>query len=245
MTIAASTSLPAAAQAAALSGSAAAAASSASGTSSTGSASTLGNVALQQLAGNFNDFLNLLLTQLQNQDPTSPMDTNSFTTELVQFTGVQQQVATNSSLTALLALNQQAQILDSAQYVGHSATVSASSISLQNSVGEISFNGTAGETVQIAILNAVGAPIKDASVTATQGLNTWTWNGLDDNGNQVPDGAYSIGVVSPNSSGGGVTDVPFDVIGTTTGVSNNGSNGVSLQLGSLSVGLSNLVSIGN
>ncbi len=242
MTIAATTSLPAAAQAAALSGAAAAA--STSGTSNAGSAATLGNVALQKLAGNFNDFLNLLLTQLQNQDPTSPMDTNSFTTELVQFTGVQQQVATNSSLTALVALNQQAQILDSAQYVGHSATVSASAITLQNSTGEISFNGTAGETVQIAILNAVGAPIKDASVTATQGVNTWSWNGLDDNGNQVPDGAYSIGVVT-GVSGGGTSNVPFDVIGTTTGVSNNGSNGVSLQLGSLSVGLSNLVSIGN
>jgi flagellar basal-body rod modification protein FlgD len=238
-----STSLAGAAQAAALAGANAASAASSSGSSSSSTAS-LGNAALQQLAGNFNDFLNLLLTQLQNQDPTSPMDTNSFTTELVQFTGVQQQVATNSSLTALLALNQQAQILDSAQYVGHSATVSASAITLQNSVGEISFNGTAGETVQIAILNASGAPVVDTSVTATQGVNTWTWNGLDANGNQMPDGAYSIGVVTP-SSGGGTTNVPFDVIGTATGVSNNGSNGVSLQLGSLSVGLSDLISIGN
>jgi flagellar basal-body rod modification protein FlgD len=241
MTTATSSSLASAAQAAALANASAASASS-SGTSSSASAS-IGNAALQQLAGNFNDFLNLLLTQLQNQDPTSPMDTNSFTTELVQFTGVQQEVATNSSLTSLIALNQQQALLDSAQYVGQSTTVSASAITLQNSIGEISFNGTKGETVQIAILNAAGAPIKDATVTATQGTNTWTWNGLDDNGNQVPDGAYSIGVVAP-SSGGGSTNVPFDVIGTTTGVSNNGSNGVSLQLGSLSVGLSNVVSIG-
>jgi len=242
MTTATSSSLASAAQAAALANASSSSAASSSGTSSS-AASSIGNVALQQLAGNFNDFLNLLLTQLQNQDPTSPMDTNSFTTELVQFTGVQQQVATNSSLTSLIALNQQQALLDSAQYVGQSTTVSASAITLQNSIGEISFNGTAGETVQIAILNAAGAPIKDATVTATQGTNTWTWNGLDDNGNQVPDGAYSIGVVT-SSSGGGSTNVPFDVIGTTTGVSNNGSNGVSLQLGSLSVGLSNVVSIG-
>jgi flagellar basal-body rod modification protein FlgD len=241
MTATTSISLAGAAQAAAAGTSA-----SASGTASSSgtAASSIGNVALQQLAGNFNDFLNLLLTQLQNQDPTSPMDTNSFTTELVQFTGVQQQVATNSSLTALLALNQQQQLLDGAQYVGKSATVTASAISLQNSTGEISFTGTAGETVQIAILNAAGAPIKDATVTANQGSNTWTWNGQDDYGNQMPDGAYSIGVVT-SAPGGGSSNVPFDVIGTTTGVSNNGSNGVSLQLGSLSVGLSNVVSIGN
>jgi flagellar basal-body rod modification protein FlgD len=237
-------SLQSAAQAAAAAAAASASAS-ANGTASSSGSSTsqsLGNLGLQQLAGNFNDFLNLLLTQLQNQDPTSPMDTNSFTTELVQFTGVQQQVATNSSLTALVALNQQQQLLNSAQYVGQSATVTSSSIALQNSQGEISFTGTAGETVQIAILNSAGAPIKDATITASQGNNTWTWNGLDDAGNQVPDGAYAIGVET--QTGGNNTAVPFDVIGTTTGVTNS-SNGVSLQLGALSVPIGSVLSIGH
>jgi flagellar basal-body rod modification protein FlgD len=238
----ATTSVPlsSAAQAAAASAALPGSAASNAGTSTT---QTVGNVALQQLAGNFNDFLNLLLTQLQNQDPTSPMDTNSFTTELVQFTGVQQQVATNSSLTALIGINQQQQLLDSAQYVGQSTTVSASAIALQNGQGEVSFTGSAGETVQIAIVNAVGAPVKDATITATQGSNTWTWNGLDDYGNQMPDGAYRIALETQDSTGNNIA-VPFDVIGTTTGVSNNGSNGVSLQLGSLTVPLSSVVSIG-
>jgi flagellar basal-body rod modification protein FlgD len=171
------------------------------------------------------------------------MDTNSFTTELVQFTGVQQQVATNSSLTALIGINQQQQLLDSAQYVGQSTTVSATAIALQNSQGEVSFTGSAGETVQIAIVNAVGAPVKDATVTASQGSNSWTWNGLDDYGNQMPDGAYRIALETQDTTGNNIA-VPFDVIGTTTGVSNNGSNGVSLQLGSLTVPLSAVVSIG-
>jgi flagellar basal-body rod modification protein FlgD len=232
--------LSSAAQAAAASAALPGSAASSAGTSTV---QTVGNVALQQLAGNFNDFLNLLLTQLQNQDPTSPMDTNSFTTELVQFTGVQQQVATNSSLTALIGINQQQQLLDSAQYVGQSTTVSASAISLQNSQGEVSFTGSAGETVQIAIVNAVGAPVKDATMTATQGSNSWTWNGLDDYGNQMPDGAYRIALETQDSTGNNIA-VPFDVIGTTTGVSNSGSNGVSLQLGALTVPLSSVVSIG-
>ena len=229
-------SLSSAAQAAAAASAAAAAA------SNTGTAAqSAGNIALQKLGGNFNDFLNLLLTQLKNQDPTSPMDTNQFTTELVQFTGVQQAVATNSSLTALIGLNQQQQLLDSAQFVGRHVTVASPSIALQNGSGEISFTGTAGETIGIAILNAAGAPVRNATVTATAGTNDWTWDGKDDQGNQLPDGAYRIGAVTQDSSGN-TTAVPFDVLGTATGVSNTGS-GVVLQLGALSVGIGNLQSI--
>ncbi len=229
-------SLSSAAQAAAAASAAAAAA------SNTGTAAqSAGNIALQKLGGNFNDFLNLLLTQLKNQDPTSPMDTNQFTTELVQFTGVQQAVATNSSLTALIGLNQQQQLLDSAQFVGRHVTVASPAIALQNGSGEISFTGTAGETVGIAILNAAGAPVRNATVTATAGTNDWTWDGKDDQGNQLPDGAYRIGAVTQDSSGN-TTAVPFDVLGTATGVSNTGS-GVVLQLGALSVGIGNLQSI--
>ena len=230
-------SLASAAQTAAAAASASAATASSTGTT----AASVGNVALQQLGGNFNDFLNLLLTQLQNQDPTSPMDTDQFTTELVQFTGVQQEVATNSSLTALIGLNQQQQLLDSAQFVGHQATVTSSSIALQNGNGEISFTGTAGETVGIAILNAAGAPVRNATVTATAGTNSWSWDGKDDQGNQLPDGAYAIAAVTQDGSGN-TTNVPFEVIGTATGVSNTGS-GVTLQLGALSIGIGSLQSI--
>ena len=55
--------------------------------------------ALATLSGNFQNFLQMLMTQLKNQDPTSPMDTNQFTTELVQFSSVEQQISTNSNLT--------------------------------------------------------------------------------------------------------------------------------------------------
>ncbi len=96
------------------------------GTSSGGSAaSAVGTNALQSLGTNFNEFLNLLMTQLQNQDPTAPMDSNQFTTELVQFTGVQQQVATNSSLTQLISMQQTSQVLQSSSLVGQIATVSS------------------------------------------------------------------------------------------------------------------------
>ena len=76
-------------------------------TASTANSATSGNAtststnALSSLTNNFSSFLNLLMTQLQNQDPSSPMDTNQFTSELVQFSQVEQQITTNSSLTTV------------------------------------------------------------------------------------------------------------------------------------------------
>jgi flagellar basal-body rod modification protein FlgD len=225
---------------------AAAAALSTAGPASTSGTSTaaVGNVALQKLGSNFTDFLSLLTTQLKNQDPSSPMDTNQFTSELVQFTGVQQEVATNSSLTQLIALQQTSQVLQSSDLVGKPITVSSSQLSLQNSSAEVSFQGTGGQQIGIAVVNAAGTPIVDTAVTATTGTNTWTWNGLDNNGNQVPDGAYRVAVEALASNGGAPVAVPYDVVGNVTGVSSNGTTSA-LALGALSVPFSSIVSVGS
>jgi flagellar basal-body rod modification protein FlgD len=233
-------SVTSAANAAAAAMSTTAAASSASGTTT----AAVGNIALQQLGSNFNDFLSLLTTQLQNQDPTSPMDTNQFTSELVQFTGVQQQVATNSSLTQLIALQQTSQVLQSSDLVGKPITVSSNELSLQNSTAAVTFQGNAGEQIGIAVVNSAGAPIVDVTATAAAGTNTWQWNGLDNNGNQVPDGTYRVAVETLASNGGTPVAVPYDVIGTATGVSSNGTTS-QLAIGALSVPFSAIVSVGD
>jgi flagellar basal-body rod modification protein FlgD len=224
---------------------AAALAASSTGTSSTGTASaSLGNAALLKLGTDFNDFLSLLTTQLQNQDPTAPMDANQFTSELVQFTGVQQSVATNSNLSQLIGLQQTSQVLQSSDLVGRSVTVTSNELTLQNSAAQITFQGTAGQQVGIAVVNASGTPIADATVTETTGTNSWNWNGLDNNGNQVPDGAYRVAVESVSSNGAAPVAVPYSVVGTATGVSSNGTTS-QLALGALSVPFNSVVSVGN
>ena len=171
----------------------------AAATSSSGTATATGN-ALAQLGANFNQFLQLLLTQVQNQDPTDPTNTDQFTTELVQFTGVQEQVNANTSLGQLITLQQSSQVLQTAGLVGKQATVSSDEITLQNGTGEISFTGTAGQQVAISIVGSNGQDIRDATVTASAGTNTWTWDGTDNNGNAVADGAYGIAVETQSGS---------------------------------------------
>lgn len=211
-------------------------------TSSTGSTSaTSGNNALTALSSNFGDFLNMLMTQLQNQDPTDPLDTNQFTSELVQFSGVEQQINTNSSLTQLIQLTQSGEVMQGTTMTGKQVTVTSNEIPLQDGTGSVSFNASAGQQVAISIYNSAGQDVRDAVVTAQAGSNTWPWNGEDNSGNSLPDGAYKIAVVGANADGT-TAALPFTVTGTATGVQST-SNGVQLELGALPVSFSAVQSI--
>lgn len=215
----------------------------AAGTAAGAAASTASQVsstALSSLSSNFGDFLNLLMTQLKNQDPTSPMDTNQFTSELVQFAGVEQQINTNTSLTQLIQLTQAGEVMQSSAMVGRQVTVTANQLALQNGQATLNFTGTAGQSVAVGIYNAAGAKIRDASLVARQGSNSWTWDGTDNAGNQMPDGAYTVAVEGATASG--TAALPFTVTGTATGVQ-KGANSMTLNLGALSVDFSAVQSV--
>ncbi len=214
----------------------------ASGISSTPSASTAASSGsanpLQSLSGNFNDFLQLLMTQLQNQDPTSPLDTNEFTSQLVQFASVEQQINTNSSLTQLIQLTQSGELLQAGSVVGHQVRIQSDHIPLQGGTGQVQFTAPTAEPAAIAIYSDSGQKIREVAVNASAGTNTWTWDGTDDAGNTVPDGSYRIAVIGANTDGS-TSALPFTVTGTATGVQTASSgNGVQLQLGALSVDFS-------
>src|SRR5215210_1805883 len=96
------------------------------------SGATLSTTADSTLAGNFQTFLTLLTTQLQNQNPLDPLDTNQFTQQLVQFAGVEQQLKTNDQLTSLVSLQQTAQSTQALGFVGKSAVVDGATTKLAN-----------------------------------------------------------------------------------------------------------------
>src|SRR3954462_13752458 len=84
------------------------------------------------IADNFQTFLTLLTTQLQNQNPLDPLDTNQFTQQLVQFAGVEQQLKTNDQLATMLSLQQTAQSTQALPLVGKTATGDGSTALLAN-----------------------------------------------------------------------------------------------------------------
>jgi flagellar basal-body rod modification protein FlgD len=202
-----------------------------------------GTTALSSLSGNFTDFLKMLMTQLQNQDPTSPMDTNAFTTELVQFSSVEQQINTNTSLTSLIQLTQAGEVMQGSNMTGKQETVASDHLALQNGKAAIQFTMATTQPVAIAIYSDGGTKLQDATLTSVKGSNTWTWNGSNAAGATMPDGAYKVAVVAADTSGT-VTALPFSVIGTATGVQCL-SSGMQLQMGALSVDFSKVQSVGN
>nr|WP_294517407.1 flagellar hook capping FlgD N-terminal domain-containing protein [uncultured Rhodopila sp.] len=221
-------------------------------TSSTGTAAAAssgsvaaqtGSAALNSLSGNFSDFLTLLMTQLQNQDPSSPMDSNQFTSELVQFSSVEQQINTNSDLTQLIKLTQASQVEQSSAMLGKQVVVNSTQLSLQNGTAAVNFNTTTAEPIGISVTNASGAQVASATLTSKAGSNTWTWNGKAGNGTTEPDGAYTVSVTALGSNGA-TTSVPFTVTGTATSVVNN-SGTVDLQMGGLTLPFSDVVSVGS
>lgn len=203
--------------------------------------SQAGNTALTSLSSNFNGFLKMLMTQLQNQDPTSPMNTNEFTSELVQFSSVEQQINTNTSLTQLIQLTQAGEVMQASAMAGKHVTVASDHVPLQNGKGIIQFTTPAAAPVDIAIYDDSGNKLSDNMLMSVKGTNTWTWNGTTSNGSSLPDGSYKIAVVSANADGT-TSAVSTSVTGTATGVLSQ-SNGMQLRLGALTVPFSQVQSV--
>ncbi|HTB45620.1 MAG TPA: flagellar hook capping FlgD N-terminal domain-containing protein [Acetobacteraceae bacterium] len=210
---------------------------------SAAAAAQTGSAATSSLDGNFNDFLNMLMTQLQNQDPSSPMDTDTFTSELVQFSSVEQQIQTNTSLTNLIQLTQGSEVIQGSSMIGQQVTVQSTQIPLQNGTGTVNVTSPAAEKVSISITNSSGTDIFDTTVNAAAGNNTFTWNGTNNAGQTVPNGLYTM-VATGSNVGGGTSTLPFTVTGTATGVISSGTT-VDLQLGPLSVPFSSITSVGS
>jgi flagellar basal-body rod modification protein FlgD len=166
------------------------------------SASATNSLATQQIAGNFQSFLTLLTTQLKNQDPTSPLDTNQFTQQLVEFAGVQQQLNTNDSLATLVSLQQTAQSTQALTFVGKTAVVNGSTAALTNSSATWELSSPTNANVSISITNSTGQTVFTGKAAVTAGQNQpFTWNGIGNDGTQFPDGQYKLTAVGTDSAG--------------------------------------------
>ena len=172
-----------------------------------GSSASSGTNALasQQIAGNFQTFLQLLTTQLQNQNPLSPLDTNQFTQQLVEFAGVEQQLNANQSLQTLISLQQTAQSTQALQFVGKTAVVKGNVNSLTNSQATWDLNIPSNSNVTLSIANSSGQTVFTGSYSANAGNNQpFTWNGKGNDGTQWPDGGYKLTATAADTAGNAV-----------------------------------------
>jgi flagellar basal-body rod modification protein FlgD len=205
----------------------------------TASASSL--VGQQQIAGNFQQFLQLLTTQLKNQDPLSPLDTNQFTQQLVAFASVEQQLKTNSDLDQLVKLNKTSQATAALSFVGSQVTADGSTTQLKNGVAVWNITSPRPAAASVSILDQNGNTVWTGQQTLDTGTQAYAWNGRTSTGAVAPNGLYTIQIAAQDAAGQSVA-VSTQYTGTVTGVDLSGSQPL-LQVGSSYLTLSQIASI--
>jgi flagellar basal-body rod modification protein FlgD len=172
------------------------------GTTPTSSTSSVaGTVDNTEIASNFTEFLQLLTTQLQNQDPLSPMDTNQFTQQLVEFAQVEQQMKSNDSLGTLVTLQQSAQATQALSLVGATVVVNGSAETLSNGQAVWTLNATKPANATITVTDSTGRTAYTGSFAVNAGSQNFTWDGHGSDGTLWPDGTYTLSATAVDASG--------------------------------------------
>ena len=196
-----------------------------------------------KLNADLNRFLNLLVTQLKNQDPLDPMKANEFTTQLVQFASVEQQIYQNANLEKLIALEQTKVVASLVDFIGTTVESEGRTVPLENEAAEITYTipGNANKAT-ITITNAAGLTVYKTEADTSIGKHTYVWDGRNSSGVLQPDGAYNV-LVSGLDFAGNLLSIEQTVWGRVTGA--NVQNGqASLFLGdSISVSQDNILSV--
>ncbi len=220
--------------------------STASSSSSASTAQAANSAASQSLAGNFDTFLQLLTTQLKNQDPLDPLDTSQFTEQLVEFASVEQQINTNTNLQTLISLQQTTEATSALQLVGSTVTLSSNTATLSNATSTPatwSLSTSTPATANVTISSSTGQTAYTGTLALNAGTQSFTWSGQGNNGVTWPDGTYTISVNATGANGQAVT-VSTQVQGVVTGV-NISQNPPTLTVGGQSVPISQIQSVSN
>ncbi len=193
------------------------------------------------IAGNFDTFLQLLTTQLKNQNPLDPLDTNQFTQQLVEFSGVEQQLKTNDFLSSLVTANANSVNSSAVGYIGKTVTASGVQSELVNNKAQWNFTIADAATVTVNIKDASGNTVYTEKGNMQAGSGQFTWDGTDNQGNTQPPGTYSISMQAVDPEGKSI-NVSTQTTGVVTGVDFTGSEPV-LLVGSSRLNLSGVTSV--
>ena len=210
-----------------------------SGVGSTGSSNV--GTSRQTIADNFDVFLQILTTQLRNQNPLDPLDTNQFTQQLVQFTGVEQQLKTNEFLQAMMTATQNASNSEAVSYVGKMVTASGTKTELVDGQAKWHFAVDEPSNLNVTVRDMDGNVVYTKAGSVGEGESIFTWDGIGNDGRTKPEGSYNITIEARNQDGK-LIDVATEMTGEVTGVDFTGTEPV-LIVGTARVNMSAVMSV--
>jgi len=194
---------------------------------------------------NYQDFLKLLTTELNNQDPTSPMDPTAMVAQIASLSQVEQQINTNNILQQMVSMLSASQVNNAVGYIGKQVDATGNQVELKNGQGTLVYDLPAGTAkAQVTITNAAGQTVFTGSGPTEAGRNQVIWGGTNTTtGGAAADGTYSFTVTAKDASGGTLKATTF-TSGTVTAVDTQGGT-TSLSLGGISVPVTTVQSIYN
>lgn len=196
-----------------------------------------------QLIENFDTFLQLLVTQIQNQDPTEPISTESFTQQLVQFSELEQSIQSNSNLESIqnsIASQNAASVVS---YIGSTVTAEGATTTLTDR--EAVYTLTAQEFIpeaEISIRDALGNVVFTTTQALQPGNNSFVFDGRGANGRQFNDGSQFTITVQGRNAADNVSPISTSIRGVVEGVDFSGET-PNLRIGSTNVPLSAVQSV--
>jgi len=198
--------------------------------------------AASRFSENFDDFLKLLTTQMENQNPLEPLDGTEFTTQLVQFSSVEQQIAQNQRLDQLLALQQSNVVTGAVGFIGKTVEAAGNKAELINGQATIGYGlANEAESVTITIKDAAGTIVRTIQGEVKAGNHSFTWDGKNTQGVDQPNGSYTFAVNATDKEGVDHT-IDTTIRGIVDGVA--AENGLMvLKVGEASVQLKDVLSV--
>ncbi len=181
---------------------------------------------VSSLNQDFDQFLRLLTTQLQNQDPLNPMDSTEFTNQLVSFSQVEQQIRTNDQLESLLAFQTLNLTAVGLSFIGKNVEITDDEFyKAADTSATMSYVMPEGaEKGTVTITDSTGKTVYTSDADVSTGTHKFTWDGKDTNGIAVPAGTYTLKVSAMDANDVSLnltTFVPGYVEGIETGDDGN------------------------
>lgn len=173
----------------------------------------------KKLQEDLSQFMNLLTSQLKHQDPLDPMNANEFTSQLVQFASVEQQIKSNSHLEALKDLQAGNVLASAVNYVGKAVEFPSDKLPLADGASEFNYTlPSNANTVTINITDQSGNTIRTITGETDAGFHKVEWDGKNNSGYQEKDGTYNL-TISALDDAGSPVELEQRVVGKVTGIS--------------------------
>ncbi len=154
------------------------------------------------------EFLRLLVAQMQNQDPLNPQDGAEFVAQLAQFTNIELGLETNERLEGLQASGQSASRAAMMDLVGKSIDADFSRFRIKDESGPVDLTLNlegAADSVEVVIHDETGEEVRRIDLEDRgEGESSFTWDGLGRNGEPLPPGSYTVEIIATNEAEGAV-----------------------------------------